>query len=153
MLIKTPLSTTEKYPHFANGIQLSIPTFDVVKISKTLHKKVGRITFVVVFQIFEVQPGGLSDLPNGTRVCAYWSEKYHHLFPGTIAEDLHHSRSPKDKNYVNIELDDGDDREVHIRNIRFLPPDYPIVSKYKPTDLRNTYYDNIYKFFNLTEQK
>ena len=75
--------------------------------------------------IFEVKPKSRHDIPTGTRVCAYWSEKYHHLFPGTVSED---NEDPKDKNYINIELDDGDDRAIHIKNIRYLPPDYPIVS-------------------------
>ena len=75
--------------------------------------------------IFEVKPKSRHDIPAGTRVCAYWSEKYHHLFPGTVSED---NEDPKDKNYINIELDDGDDRAIHIKNIRYLPPDYPIVS-------------------------
>merc|ERR1712018_135877 len=30
--------------------------------------------------IFEVKPKSRDDIPTGTRVCAYWSEKYHHLF-------------------------------------------------------------------------
>jgi len=42
-----------------------------------------------------------------------------------VSED---NEDPKDKNYINIELDDGDDRAIHIKNIRYLPPDYPIVS-------------------------
>lgn len=37
-------------------------------------------------------------------------------------------KKEKDQNYMNIELDDGDERSIHIENIRFLPPDYPLVS-------------------------
>jgi len=65
-----------------------------------------------------------ADLPMGTRVCAYWSAKYHFLHPGTVipvSEGL-------DKNpgkYLNVELDDGDSREVHIDQLRLLPPGYP----------------------------
>jgi hypothetical protein len=89
---------------------------------------------VLIEAIFEVKPKSLLALTKGTRVCAYWSEKYHHLFPGTVSEDQSPEaisdspKSPKDKNYVNIELDDGDDRAIHIKNIRYLPPNYPIVS-------------------------
>ena len=84
--------------------------------------------------IFEVKPGTYCDLPIGTRVCAYWSEKYHHLYPGTVSEgnDDGNSKSrnkpSNDKNYINVELDDGDERAIHIKNIRFLPPNYPMVS-------------------------
>ena len=33
------------------------------------------------------------------------------------------------KYYVNIELDDGDNRDIHVDSIRFLPPNYPPVGK------------------------
>jgi hypothetical protein len=35
-----------------------------------------------------------------------------------------------DSNFVNIELDDGDSRDIHFENIRFLPPDYPLVGQF-----------------------
>ena len=83
--------------------------------------------------IFEAKPESTFELPIGTRVCAYWSGKYRHLFPGTIIEDddegsKRERKKEKDQNYMNIELDDGDERSIHIENIRFLPPDYPLVS-------------------------
>ena len=70
----------------------------------------------------------MSSLVAGTRVCAYWSQKYNHLYPGTVSDtevdpDLDH-------NYVNVELDDGDNRDIHVDSIRFLPTDYPVVCKY-----------------------
>ena len=81
----------------------------------------------------------MSDLPKGRRVCAFWSEKYHHLFPGTVGDDITQSicDGPKisKETYLNIELDDGDDRAIHIKNIRFLPPNYPIVSKLKQNQM------------------
>lgn len=64
----------------------------------------------------------------GTRVCAYWSHKYHHLYPGTIS-DMEIDRKLNAKVYVNIELDDGDNRDIHVESIRFLPPNYPLVGK------------------------
>merc|ERR1712008_272615 len=75
--------------------------------------------------IFEVKPASVEALTIGTRVCAYWSQKYHHLYPGTISDmDI----DPKlDSNYVNVELDDGDNRDIHVESIRYLPPAYPLV--------------------------
>ena len=35
--------------------------------------------------------------------------------------------SPND--YVNVELDDGDNRDIHVNSIRFLPSNYPLVGK------------------------
>ena len=64
----------------------------------------------------------------GTRVCAYWSPKYHHLYPGTVSDSV--TIDPKlDSNFVNIELDDGDSRDIHFDSIRFLPTDYPLVGQ------------------------
>ena len=80
------------------------------------------------FQIFEVKATSMSNLPIGTRVCAYWSQKYHHLYPGTIS-DMEVDRNIDAKYYVNIELDDGDNRDIHVDSIRFLPPNYPPVGK------------------------
>merc|ERR1712223_1091610 len=86
--------------------------------------------------IFEVKATSMSNLPIGTRVCAYWSQKYHHLYPGTIS-DMEVDRNIDAKYYVNIELDDGDNRDIHVDSIRFLPPNYPPVV-YDPDPLMST---------------
>jgi len=73
--------------------------------------------------VLDVKPELASDLPIGARVCAYWSSKISYLHPGTVAApDI-------DSNYVIVELDDGDSRDIHIKDIRFLPPNYPHVDK------------------------
>ena len=80
------------------------------------------------FQIFEVKATSMANLPIGTRVCAYWSQKYNHLYPGTISDmEIDRNLNPNDN--VNIELDDGDNRDIHVNSIRFLPPNYPLVGK------------------------
>ena len=74
-----------------------------------------------------------ADLPMGTRVCAYWSAKYHFLHPGTVIP----VSSTLDKNpgkYLNVELDDGDTREVHIDQLRLLPPNYPKITYSDPLE-------------------
>jgi hypothetical protein len=76
--------------------------------------------------IFEVKATKMSNLPIGTRVCAYWSQKYHHLYPGTIS-DMEIDRKLDAKKYVNVELDDGDNRDIDVDSIRFLPTNYPLV--------------------------
>ena len=46
-----------------------------------------------------------------------------YLHPGTVAgPDI-------DPNYVIIQLDDGDSRDIHIHQVRYLPEDYPLVGK------------------------
>ena len=64
----------------------------------------------------------------GTRVCAYWSQKYHHLYPGTIS-DMEIDPKLNANDYINVELDDGDNRDIHVNSIRFLPSKYPLVGK------------------------
>jgi hypothetical protein len=76
--------------------------------------------------IFEVKATKMSNLPIGTRVCAYWSQKYHHLYPGTIS-DMEIDRKLDAKKFVNVELDDGDNRDIDVDSIRFLPTNYPLV--------------------------
>ena len=73
----------------------------------------------------------MDDLPQGTRVVAYWSEKYSYLFPGTIGERVEDPKTKDNSSLVIVELDDGDDRAIHYSNIRFLPPDYPIVGEWR----------------------
>ena len=59
-------------------------------------------------------------------MCAYWSEKYYYLFPGTVGDPSLVEKTLA-KDHVNVELDDGDNRDIHISNIRYLPIDYPLV--------------------------
>lgn len=66
------------------------------------------------------------ELPSGTRVCAYWSQQYRCLYPGTVAVS---SPDPHDDKFVAVEFDDGDSGRIAIEDIRFLEPNYPVVGK------------------------
>ena len=46
-----------------------------------------------------------------------------HLHPGTIAGP------DTDPDYVIIQLDDGDARDIHIDRVRYLPENYPLIGK------------------------
>ncbi len=62
--------------------------------------------------------GSAADLGVGARVAAYWSAKYQFLHPGTVVP--HESEGGRNSSkYVNIELDDGDSREIHVDQVRF----------------------------------
>lgn len=65
-------------------------------------------------------------LAPGTRVCAYWSAKYHFLHPGTVVP-FDKDSSKLNSRFVNVELDDGDSRELSLDQVRLLPINYPLV--------------------------
>ncbi|XP_076275170.1 BAH domain and coiled-coil containing protein winged eye isoform X2 [Rhynchophorus ferrugineus] len=83
--------------------------------------------------IVEVAPKSTEELPVGTRLCAYWSQQYRCLYPGSAAEpgtpDPH-----LDGKFVSVEFDDGDSGKISLQDIRLLPPNYPIV-EYDPNPL------------------
>lgn len=70
--------------------------------------------------------------PPGTRVCAYWSQQYRCLYPGTVpvpsADDIDY-----DPRLVCVEFDDGDNGRISLEDIRLLPQDYPIVGEFALT--------------------
>lgn len=71
--------------------------------------------------ILEIRPGTVTELERGRRVAVYWSNKMSYLHPGTvIGPDF-------ESDYVLVQLDDGDSRDVHIDQVRFLPENYPHV--------------------------
>lgn len=76
----------------------------------------------------EVSPKSTEELPVGTRLCAYWSQQYRCLYPGSAAEpgtpDPH-----LDGKFVSVEFDDGDSGRIALQDIRLLPPNYPIMGK------------------------
>ncbi|XP_059621310.1 protein winged eye isoform X2 [Phlebotomus argentipes] len=76
--------------------------------------------------ILEVAPEATSDVQTGTRLCAYWSQQYRCLYPGTAAEPGTPD-SIIDRKFVSVEFDDGDSGRIALEDIRFLLSDYPIV--------------------------
>lgn len=79
-----------------------------------------RSTFV------EICPKDTEELSVGTRLCAYWSQQYRCLYPGSVAApDSPHPEL--DKKFVVVEFDDGDSGRIAIEDIRLLPPDHPVI--------------------------
>ena len=73
-----------------------------------------------------MKPSTVNELKTGTRVCAFWSNQINYLHPGTVAgPDI-------DQNFVIIQLDDGDSRDIHVDQVRFLPDNYPFIGKLLP---------------------
>ncbi|CAG9860481.1 unnamed protein product [Phyllotreta striolata] len=76
--------------------------------------------------IVEVSPKNVGELLVGTRICAYWSQQYRCLYPGSIAEPNSPDSEVDDK-FVLVEFDDGDSGRIDLKDIRLLPSDYPVI--------------------------
>lgn len=79
----------------------------------------------------EIAPTSSDEVPPSTRLCAYWSQQYRCLYPGTAAS----STSPEydaNSKYIVVEFDDGDSGRIALEDIRLLMSDYPIVGKCVP---------------------
>jgi len=64
--------------------------------------------------IHDLRPKTVSELEVGTRVCAFWSSKIPFLHPGTV------TGPDSEEDFVIIELDDGDCRDIHIDQVRYI---------------------------------
>ena len=82
--------------------------------------------------VLDLQPESFRLIPEGTRVCAYWSQQFNCLYPGTVSRGSPNS-SP-DIRFTNVEFDDGDSGKIPLDHIRQLPSDFPLVS-YDPNPL------------------
>lgn len=80
--------------------------------------------------VLEVKPTSNHHLIEGSRVCAFWSQQYRCLYPGTVTK----SNSLPSDDLIYVEFDDGDSGRIPLEDIRLLPPNYPIVTV-KPTPL------------------
>ncbi|XP_026770655.3 BAH and coiled-coil domain-containing protein 1 isoform X1 [Pangasianodon hypophthalmus] len=74
--------------------------------------------------VLDVQLETVDALTDGTRVCAYWSERSRCLYPGYVRRG-----GPGDEQKegsLMVEFDDGDRGWISLPNIRLLPPGYQI---------------------------
>ncbi|XP_050958308.1 BAH and coiled-coil domain-containing protein 1 isoform X1 [Labeo rohita] len=72
--------------------------------------------------VLDVRPDTEAVLKEGTRVCAYWSERSRCLYPGYVRRGGDECKPGG----VMVEFDDGDRGWISLSNIRFLPPGYQI---------------------------
>lgn len=85
----------------------------------------------------EVKPRSLKELPEGRRVCAYWSQQYRCLYPGLVAKATSPNPSPSSM-LVYVEFDDGDSGKIPIEDVRLLPQDFhPIAGEPHPSLVLN----------------
>ena len=87
-----------------------------------------------VYKVLIVCPSLRSQLSVGTRVCAYWSEKFTCLHPGTICQpssdddddDDDDDEDDDDEVLFSVDFDDGDAGKIPLDYIRMLPPNFPL---------------------------
>lgn len=85
----------------------------------------------------EVKPRSLKEVPEGRRVCAYWSQQYRCLYPGLVAKATSPNPSPSNS-LVYVEFDDGDSGKIPIEDVRLLPQDFhPIAGDPHPSLVLN----------------
>lgn len=77
-------------------------------------------------QVLIVRPTSSKDLPIGSRVCAYWSQKFSCLHPGTVCKASSDSSTDDEDDDVRVDFDDGDAGKIPVDFIRMLPPDFPV---------------------------
>uniref|UniRef100_A0A3B3VMJ5 BAH domain and coiled-coil containing 1 n=1 Tax=Poecilia latipinna TaxID=48699 RepID=A0A3B3VMJ5_9TELE len=73
--------------------------------------------------VLDIRPESEAVLSDGTRVCAYWSERSRCLYPGYVRRG---GSVDEGKPGVMVEFDDGDRGKISLPNIRLLPPGYQI---------------------------
>ncbi|KAE8283240.1 BAH and coiled-coil domain-containing protein 1 [Larimichthys crocea] len=74
--------------------------------------------------VLDIRPESETMLSEGTRVCAYWSERSRCLYPGYVRRGG--SSDEGKQGGVMVEFDDGDRGKISLPNIRLLPPGYQI---------------------------
>ncbi|GFU03689.1 BAH and coiled-coil domain-containing protein 1 [Nephila pilipes] len=74
-----------------------------------------------------------SELPEGTRVCAYWSQQYRCLYPGVVGKAPCPSADWSEPR-VFVLFDDGDSGQIPAKNVRLIPEDIIPIENISRTD-------------------
>jgi len=69
-------------------------------------------------------------LIEGARVCAYWSQKFSCLYPGTVRRGKKGGGVDPRGDLIYVQFDDGDRGRIPLEHIRMLPQDLPILGEF-----------------------
>ncbi|XP_028841986.1 BAH and coiled-coil domain-containing protein 1 isoform X2 [Denticeps clupeoides] len=135
--------------HLADGLKILISKEDELLYAARVHKLQVPDLYSVLIEgergaqpriyvqeqllhgaVLDVCPEKEGSLKEGTRVCAYWSERSHCLYPGYVGKGV--AGTFGKVGGVMVEFDDGDRGRISLHNIRLLPPGYQI--KYIPPE-------------------
>ncbi|CAG5124629.1 unnamed protein product, partial [Candidula unifasciata] len=84
---------------------------------------------ILKFAVLDMKPDSVLKVPEGTRICAFWSQQFSCLYPGN-SKPIYNGN----KVAIPVEFDDGDNGKIELDHIRLLPPEFPIV-EYEPDPL------------------
>jgi hypothetical protein len=112
-----------RFKKFFLSFSATFSTFLIKLIGPSISFSCFRLFFPnKLAWLLQVRPRLVRYTPVGTRVCCYWSSQISFLHPGTVTAV---AESPQQ--LVTVQLDDGDERVVHVDSVRLLPGDYPPV--------------------------
>ncbi|GIY20207.1 trinucleotide repeat-containing gene 18 protein [Caerostris darwini] len=77
------------------------------------------------------------ELPEGTRVCAYWSQQYRCLYPGVVGKAPCPSADWSEPR-VFVLFDDGDSGQIPTKNVRLIPEDIIPIENISRADPMNS---------------
>uniref|UniRef100_A0A3P9LH58 BAH domain and coiled-coil containing 1a n=1 Tax=Oryzias latipes TaxID=8090 RepID=A0A3P9LH58_ORYLA len=124
--LKVLISKEDELLYAARVHSLEIP--DIFKISidgeRGNRSRIYSLEQLLQEAVLDIRPESETVLGEGTRVCAYWSERSRCLYPGYVRRG-----GPCDdgkQGGVMVEFDDGDRGKISLHNIRLLPPGYQI---------------------------
>ncbi|KAL2101948.1 hypothetical protein ACEWY4_003709 [Coilia grayii] len=98
----------------------------VIDGEKGGHPKIYSREKLLQGAVLNVCPKTEAMLREGTRVCAYWSERSRCLYPGHVRRGVTGAGADGKAGGVMVEFDDGDRGRIALAHIRLLPPSYLI---------------------------
>uniref|UniRef100_A0A3B5LPV1 BAH domain and coiled-coil containing 1a n=1 Tax=Xiphophorus couchianus TaxID=32473 RepID=A0A3B5LPV1_9TELE len=119
--LKVLISKEDELLYAARIHTLEIPDFSIVIDGERGNRpRIYSLEQLLKEAVLDIRPESEAVLSDGTRVCAYWSERSRCLYPGYVC------RVDEGKPGVMVEFDDGDRGKISLPNIRLLPPGYQI---------------------------
>ncbi|XP_053708857.1 BAH and coiled-coil domain-containing protein 1 isoform X3 [Synchiropus splendidus] len=124
--LKVLISKEDELMYAARVHTLDVPDIFSISIDgeRGNRPKIYSLEQLLQEAVLDVRPDSEALLREGTRVCAYWSERSRCLYPGYVRGGGAAEESKQGG--VMVEFDDGDRGKISLPNIRLLPPGYQI---------------------------
>uniref|UniRef100_A0A3Q3WBV4 BAH domain-containing protein n=1 Tax=Mola mola TaxID=94237 RepID=A0A3Q3WBV4_MOLML len=122
--LKVLVSKEDELLYAARVHTLDLPDIIVIDGERGNRPRIYSLEQLLQEAVLDVRPESETMLSEGTRVCAYWSERSRCLYPGYVSRGG--SSDVGKQGGVMVEFDDGDRGKISVPNIRLLPPGYQI---------------------------